>query len=163
MFGSNRVACLHFDNLNDSFFDHHELIEITIHDPKIPAEQGKKLSTYLQQLSKETNVIILSPKLESSVPKTKWFKKIEEKIIFVPIWPLDKSSTLQWLTKKSLSFGLKLSRSSLEHLANYTEGNLIAAKQELEKISYGNPLISDKDFKTFISDQARFDVFACLL
>jgi len=73
---------------------------------------------------------------------------------------VDAEHLVAWLKGRSRRLGLKADDAALELLAERTEGNLLAAQQELEKLRLlfaGTPVGADAVLAS-VADSARFDV-----
>ncbi|HNL91917.1 MAG TPA: DNA polymerase III subunit delta, partial [Pseudomonadales bacterium] len=90
------------------------------------------LMEYLQHPNRDSFLLIRTDKVDSTTQKTQWFKAMEQACAFVPITPLDNSHFPAWLAERARSKSLNLSADALKMLADRTEGNLLAAVQELE-------------------------------
>lgn len=118
------------------------------------------LLDYLARPSADSFLLIRSDKVDSTAQKTQWFKAMEQACAFVPISPLDNSRFPAWLAERARSKSLNLSADALKMLADRTEGNLLAAVQELEKLAlqFGSNAIGAEQIDT--ENNAHYDVFA---
>jgi len=79
----------------------------------------------------------------------------------VQFYPLDDSQFLRWLRERAQQLGLKLQQDALLLLQHHANGNLLAARQELEKLSithYGQ-WIEAPFLQQYLADQSHFTVF----
>ncbi len=121
------------------------------------------LLAYLKKPNPNTAILISSNKADSSTQKTQWFKALENACVFVPILPLERSQFPAWLATRAQKKQLNLSKEALALLAEHTEGNLLAALQELEKLTLlfiDAAQINAEQLRDSINDNARYDVFA---
>jgi len=118
------------------------------------------LMEYLQHPNRDSFLLIRTDKVDSTTQKTQWFKAMEQACAFVPITPLDNSHFPAWLAERARSKSLNLSADALKMLADRTEGNLLAAVQELEKLAlqFGSSTIGAEQIDT--ENNAHYDVFA---
>ena len=67
--------------------------------------------------------------------RKKWYGQLRSarEIVFVVVDELNQAQTVQWLQTKAKSLDLKLTGQAAEKLAAMCEGNLLAARQELDK------------------------------
>ena len=77
------------------------------------------------------------------------------------MWPIEGDRLISWIDKRLASRGLLADQSGLRILASRVEGNLLAAAQEIEKLSilHGKKNLSDADILRSVADSSRFDVF----
>ena len=146
---------------NLSLFSNKTLLELSAVGGKINSNIGKVLETYASQPAADKVLIILVGKLDSTAQRSRWFKAIEKIGLFVPIWPIDANRLPNWIAGCMRKLGLKTSSAGLRLLAEYSEGNLLAAKQEIEKLYllYGANTLSEEQIIAAITDNARFNVF----
>ena len=145
-----------------SLFAERKIIELRIPTGK-PGDKGSKaLVAYTQQLPEDNLLLIVSGKLDSAQTRSKWFKAIDVVGATLAVWPLDIQQLPAWLKQRMLLRGLQPTEDALAILAGQTEGNLLAADQELEKLRmlYGEGSITAEQVVDAVSDSARFDVFA---
>jgi len=79
----------------------------------------------------------------------------------LPIWPIEVARMPQWLRARAAKLELTLEDDAVRFIVERTEGNLLAAQQELEKLRL---LASGKTIdlaaaQAGIGDSARYDVF----
>ena len=88
-------------------------------------------------------------------------RAVEAHGAWVQVWPVDSTRLLGWLRARARSLGLEASEEALELLAARTEGNLLAAHQELAKLALlgAGPQMSAAAVQASVADSARFDVF----
>lgn len=120
------------------------------------------LLEYLERPSSDSLILISTDKVENTSQKTQWFKAMEQACAFVPVAALDVSRFPQWLAERARRKQVNLSADSLKMLAEHTEGNLLAAVQELDKLAlqFGTAAISAEQVEASVADSAHYDVFA---
>lgn len=119
------------------------------------------LLEYLERPSSDSLLLICTDKVESASQKTQWFKAMEQACAFVPITPLDQARFPQWLADRARKKSLALSPDALNLLVERTEGNLLAATQEIEKLAlqFGSTNISVEQVEASAGDHAHYDIF----
>jgi len=152
----------------NSLFADQTLLELRLLSDKIGTEGAKALESYCQNLPENTLLLIITPKLTASRLKTKWFKAVDQVAMVVQVWPLDGMGLIQWLQRRATDRGLNIETDAIKVLAQRIEGNLLAAAQEIEKLSilFGENPITKTDINDVITDHARYDIFKltdCLL
>lgn len=80
----------------------------------------------------------------------------------VEVWPVEPEQLPQWLGQRAAGLGMELDQEALQLLADRIEGNLLAARQELDKLAllYAGQRIGAEQVIQAVSDSARFDIFA---
>ncbi len=142
-----------------SLFAERKLVEIRCPKQK---PNHKTLLDYVQQPNPDTVLLIISAKLDASSQRTKWFKSLESKSLFIPVWPLEGQALGQWLNQRCQKAGLNLNSGALQILQDRIEGNLLAASQEIEKLRllFDDQPIDETRLTEAVTDSARYNVFA---
>jgi DNA polymerase-3 subunit delta len=109
----------------------------------------------------ETLFLILTSRLEREAQGAEWVRAVEARGGWVPIWPVDAGRLVGWLRGRARRLGLEASDAALEVLAERTEGNLLAAHQELGKLVLlaGSAAVTPEIVLMSVADSARVDVF----
>lgn len=152
----------HIDNATDtlSLFAEKKFIDIRFENMPSPTEK-KSLAMLPEKLNADTLVVISTKKLDNSQQKAQWFKALDSAGINVPCWPVTIDKLPQWLAQRARSYQLAFDKEALWLLANFVEGNLYAAKQELEKLSLihqGGTITADI-LKDYVTASARYNNF----
>lgn len=144
-----------------SLFSDKQFIECRLKQPKLSDDGKKALGEYLDTKPEGVCVVITSDKLDSSMQKTQWFKKLSADIKLVPIWPLQAAAFRQWLQTRCKQANVQLQADALEYLAVQTEGNLLAAKQAIERISLlaDNTALSLERLRELQHNASLYDLF----
>lgn len=144
-----------------SLFSSRQMIELELPTGKPGAEGGKILTQMAEQADPDTLLIVHGPKAGRDVQNAKWFKTLDKQGIFVPCFPLEGRQLQQWVSQKLVSANLSQSSDIVKLISDYCEGNLLAARQEIEKLQllYPSGDLSIKDVERTLIDQSRFNVF----
>ncbi|WP_027966692.1 DNA polymerase III subunit delta [Halomonas halocynthiae] len=157
-----------------SLFASRKLIELRLGNSKPGQEGGKVLRAYAQQFAandpaNDNLLLINSGKLDFKEQKSAWFKALDSVGVFVPIWPVEANFLPRWLAGRAKLHGLHIDNAAAQLLGERTEGNLLAADQELQKLALLLPAgarVTSEQIAGDVEDNARFDVFtltdACL-
>ena len=172
--GFNHREILHIENSSSAvwqefitlaynlpLFATKQIIELRFNQNK-PGNTGVKLlGEYLQKPSQDNILLLIMPKLDGSTKKSKWFKDIEQKGQVIQVWPLKGKQLPLWINNRGKQLGIKLDYNSANIIAEYSHGNLLAAKQTLEKLSllYGNATINHEQLIRSLNDNAQFTSF----
>lgn len=151
-----------FETKSLSLFSDKTFIELRAGEKKLPEQGRKVLANYLQNPMADKLILLISGKVDTATQNTKWFQAIEEKSGFVAVWPLTGMELLQWIDKSFKHYQLTVSKEAKQFLIERGEGNLLAIKQDIEKLSllYQESPIEFEQVRSVISDNARYDVFA---
>lgn len=155
------------DNL--SLFSDKKLIELKLKNSKLDDAARKSLLAYLQNASPDNFLLLMSPRLEPATVKTQWFSKLEEHLWLVQMYPVEVDKLPGWISQRLMRQGLTADHDAIQLLTDRVEGNMLAADQEIEKLSllYGQGThLSTAHIARSVADNARYNVFglidACL-
>jgi len=146
---------------NLSLFGSRRIVEIRLPSGKPGVTGGAALVALLEIDDPDTLVLILTPRLDRDAQGAAWVRAVESKGAWVAVWPLDAGRLVGWLRGRCRQMGLEASDEALQILAERTEGNLLAAHQELQKLALLAPDgRADADAVLgSVADSSRFDVF----
>lgn len=144
-----------------SLFSSKSLIDITVPEAKFGDQGTKILLSITENLHPDNIILISTSKIDATRQRSKWYKALEDKGCVIAIWPIESHRLPQWLQQRCSEYQLNIPMEGLKIIADRVEGNLLAAKQELEKLSliYGNTNITTQQVIDAVANTARFDVF----
>jgi DNA polymerase III subunit delta len=146
---------------NMSLFGSRRVVEIRLPTGKPGVTGSAALVAILGMSDPDTLYLILTPRLDRDAQSSSWVKAVDSHGAWVQVWPVDAEKIAGWLRSRARRMGLDVASDGIELLAERTEGNLLAAHQELEKLrlaSQGGPISADAILMS-VADSARFDVF----
>lgn len=144
-----------------SLFADKKLIDLRLPSGKPGTEGSKALIHYCDQLAEDNLLLITAGKIAPASQKAKWFQALEKNGVVIQVWPQDGQQLVQWLQRRARAKGMELHDDALKLIATQTEGNLLAAAQEIEKLFVMNGA-GKMDYDTVVdqvTDSARYDVF----
>lgn len=153
--GNDWSQLLYTNTHSMSLFSTKQIIEIDLHHAKFSANTTKALQEYAAQPQQDIVVIIRTNKVDGKTEKSAWFQALEKKSVYLPIWPISATQLPSWIAQRAKKIGVRLSSEHTALLASQSEGNLLAAAQEIEKLS----LMGDSPTSGFFTDYAQFTVF----
>jgi DNA polymerase-3 subunit delta len=135
-----------------------------------PGQQGSKVIQQLCAQAAADNVyIFVTPALDRQSKNASWCKAIQAAGEIVELKPVYDNQLSDWLLQRARNKGLNIDAQSAQFLAERTEGNLLAADQELEKLSIrfsDHGVIDFETIETSVAESARYSHFllvdACL-
>jgi DNA polymerase-3 subunit delta len=151
-----------------SLFAERQILEIRVPTGK----PGKEGSPMIQQLAQSaegndsTLTLFILPRLDGPTKKGAWFGALEQFGVSLQIDSLDRAQLPQWIAQR-----LKLQNQSvaagqdgqncLQFFADRVEGNLLAAHQEIQKLSLLYPAgeLTHAQVESAVMNVARYDVF----
>lgn len=144
---------------NMSLFASKRLVEIRIPTGKPGAEGGKAIAAYCAKLPDDAITLIVLPELDWQSLKTAWFSAIEAAATVIEAKPVTRDELPEWLAERMSRQGQRASLETLEWLADRVEGNLLAARQEVEKLGLLLPKgeIALEAIREAVTDVSRFE------
>ncbi|MCE2988924.1 MAG: DNA polymerase III subunit delta [Burkholderiales bacterium] len=118
-----------------SLFATQRLLELRIPTGKPGKEGGQAIEAFCARLPDDTVTLVTLPELDWQGKQTKWFIALEAAATMIESQPIDRSNLPRWLSARMQRVGLHAPPEALDYLADRVEGNLLAAKQEVEKLS----------------------------
>ncbi|MEX2523344.1 MAG: DNA polymerase III subunit delta [Gammaproteobacteria bacterium] len=152
------------DGANLSLFSSRRLIELRLGTQKPGKAGGEVLTNWAAKPDNEDILVITGARLDRQAQQARWFKALDKAGVIVQIWPVDATRLPDWIRQRMSAMGRNMDRDAAELIAQRTEGNLLAARQELEKLC----LLLDKndigleDVMHHVVDSTRHDVFALI-
>jgi len=146
---------------NMSLFSSRRVVEIRLPTGKPGAAGNKALVALLERGDRDTVFLILTPRLDRDAQSADWVRAVEAHGAWVQVWPVDLDRLVSWLRGRCRRLKLDATDEALELLADRTEGNLLAAHQELEKLTLlaRDGRVTAETILESVTDSARFDVF----
>ena len=147
------VAGAHFDwsevlasGGSMSLFGDKQIVEVRIPSGK----PGKEGSPAIQQIAESAKgnedvlTIFVLPKLDKMSKTGAWFSALDSFGVTLEVQEIDRRALAPWLTQRLALAGLRVKSGdegerSLKFFADRVEGNLLAAHQEIQKLSLLHP------------------------
>lgn len=142
-------------------FSQLRLIDVRLPTGK-PGKDGAKVITEFCEAPPPDTILLVTAGEWSKAHAGKWSESIARVGVVAVAWPVKPHEWSDWVEKRLHARGLKAGRDAIEHLAQRTEGNLLAAAQEIDKlvllVAPGEVLNAER-MDALVADAARFDVF----
>lgn len=144
-----------------SLFSSKQFIELELPTGKPGAEGGKLLTQLADQPNSDTLIMLHGPKIGKDVQQSKWFKALDKHAVYVPCYPLEGNSLTLWVTQQMRAAGLSADPANCKLLCDFCEGNLLAAKQEIDKLAllYPDGKLTTENIESSVVDQSKYNVF----
>jgi DNA polymerase-3 subunit delta len=146
----------------DSLFAEYALIELHIPNNFTLQDHAKKLLLEYALHPASNKTLLIIHYFDYKKQKTPWFKKLEANSLFLPLWTVTAKQLPYWIQNRLRSHLLNIDQKAIALIVEYTEGNLLATHQALEKLRlyYGqNRKLSYQDVAMVISDHAQYNIF----
>jgi DNA polymerase-3 subunit delta len=145
-----------------SLFSSHRIVEIRMPGGKPGIAGAAALLRLFQSAGKDLLVLIITGQLDRESQGAEWVQAAQQRGAYLPIRSVDRARLPQWLQSRFAAAGLKVSSDAIALLAERSEGNLLAARQEIDKLALLLPpgaLVGAADVAASSADSARFDAF----
>lgn len=144
---------------NLSLFASKRLLELRVPTGKPGTEGSKAIEAYCRKLPDDAITLVSLPGLEWQQMKSKWFEALEGNGVMVEARAVTRDELPEWLAERFSRQKQRASVETLEWLADRVEGNLLAAKQEVEKLALLLPEgeVSLDAIRDAVTDVSRFE------
>lgn len=151
---------------NRSLFAGRRLIELRLGSNKPGKAGAAVLCDYLSRRSSDDVLLISAPEMDRSTRGTKWFASLRKAIekargVLMDVRPVARERLAEWIQDRVRGLGRHIEPEAAELIAQRVEGNLLAARQELETLCLLFPKgpLGTREVLQSVTDNARFDVF----
>jgi DNA polymerase-3 subunit delta len=148
-------------NANLGLFGSRKLIDLRIPSGKPGVEGAKALEAYAANPNPDNVTLITLPRLDRATLGSAWFAMLSQAGATIAVQPLEREALPRWIAARLARQNQRASDAVLTYLAERCEGNLLAARQEIEKLALvlpeGDIALDAVDRAT--TDVARYDVF----
>lgn len=141
-----------------SLFASRRIVEIRMPGGK-PGPGATPLAQLVEASGPELLVLVVVEKLDRDARGSAWVEAIEARGVHVVADPVAPAQFPRWLGQRATRLGLTLEAGALALLAELTEGNLLAADQEIRKLLLAGRTAADAAaVLESVSASNRFDV-----
>lgn len=143
-----------------SLFGERKILELRL--PTGKAGDGAKILTeYASRAPDDRVLLITCGKIDPSGQKTKWYKALASAGVTVAVWPKQPNELADWIGSRMRRAGLEPTPGAVSLLVERVEGNMLAARQEIDKIAllHSSGRIDEDIIAEVVSDSARFNLF----
>jgi len=149
---------------NLSLFASRRIIELRMAAPKPGKEGAATIIGCLEEANPDTILLISAEKMDKSVQNTKWVKAVEKVGVLIQTWPVSPAQLPDWIQGRFKLLDKQIDHDAAQFIAQRVEGNLLAARQEIEKLNLliDKPSIALGDILNAVADSSRYDVFAMI-
>jgi len=143
-----------------SLFAEKRIVEVRLPTGKPGVTGARVLVEVINSLGPDTLLLVLTGRLDRDAQNAEWVRTLDSKGGWLTVWPIPSDRLVAWLRARAKRMELEVSDDAVELLADRTEGNLLAARQEMEKLRLAHPntRITAETVLASVADSARFDV-----
>ena len=143
-----------------SLFAERRLFELRMPSGK-PDKGAQQLADMVAQPPPDVVCLVITDKLDKKAGDAAWVRAVDKLGVWVQVWPVATAALPGWLRARAKALQVEIEPAAAQLIVDRVEGNLLAAKQELEKLSLladGDPISADLVLRS-VGDSARYDVF----
>ena len=148
-------------NANLGLFGSRKLIDLRIPSGKPGVEGAKAFQAYATNPNPDNITLITLPRLDRATQNSAWFSALSEAGTTIAVQPVEREALPRWIAARLARQNQRASAEVLAYIAERSEGNLLAARQEIEKLALVLPAgeLALEDVEKATADVARYDVF----
>ena len=149
------------NNENLDLFGSKKIIEIKLLGSGPGNKGSKALKEYSLNPDPNKLLIVSAEGLDKKSQSSAWAKSLEESGIMIVESPISLNAMPNWIQSRANDSNLQIENDAAQLLAEKTEGNLLAATQEIIKLTllYPNKEIRLKEMETSISNASKYGIF----
>ncbi len=142
-----------------SLFAERRLFELRMPTGK-PDKGAAALLEMVSRPQPDLVCLILTEKLDKKTSETPWVRAVDKQGVWVPTWPVETAALPGWLRTRARAIPIEIDADAAQLIVDRVEGNLLAAKQELEKLALlaNGERIDAALVLRSVGDSARYDV-----
>jgi DNA polymerase-3 subunit delta len=147
-------------NANLGLFGLRKLIDVRIPSGKPGTEGAAQLERHARNLNADNVTLISLPRVDRATQASAWFAALAEYGVTIAVTPIDRAALPAWIAERLARNDQRAARDTLAFLAERCEGNLLAARQEIDKLALLLPPgpLAQEDVERAVADVARFDI-----
>jgi DNA polymerase-3 subunit delta len=144
-----------------SLFATQKIIDLRLRSGKPGREGAKVLTGWAKAPDPNMLLLVSCEQWDAASRKSKWAASLEKAGQRVDVWPIKAQELPGWLTQRMQQHGMQPEPEVVSILADRLEGNLLAARQEIDRLALikGAGVITVEDVLSVVADSSRFDAF----
>jgi len=147
-------------NANLGLFSSRKLIDLRIASGKPGVDGAAALERHAQNLPPDNVTLISLPRLDRATQNSAWFSALARHGVTIAVSPIDRAALPGWIAERLQRNDQRVGRETLAFLAERCEGNLLAARQEIDKLALLLPpgSLAHDDVERAVANVARYDL-----
>jgi DNA polymerase-3 subunit delta len=144
-----------------SLFSSNRIVEIRLPGGKPGVAGAAALLRLIESAGTDLLLLIITGQLDREGQNAEWVQALQRRGAYVPVRTVERGRLPHWLQSRFAAAGLNANDEAIALLAERSEGNLLAAKQEIDKLALLQPdsSVTAADIAASSADSARFDPF----
>lgn len=139
-----------------------KIIDLRLRTGKPGREGAKVLGEWADAPDPNVILMVSCEQWDKGSRTSKWASRLEKAGQRVDIWPVRAHELPGWLKQRMLIHDMHPEPEALRILADRLEGNLLAARQEIDRLALirGAGTVTADDVMKVVADSSRFETFA---
>jgi len=144
-----------------SLFASQKIVDLRLRTGKPGREGAKALTAWAENPDPNVILMVSCEQWDAGSRKSKWAASLEKAGQRVDIWPVNARELPRWLDQRMRKQGMQPEPEVVRILADRLEGNLLAARQEIDRLALlkGEGIVTVDDVMKVVADSSRFDAF----
>lgn len=144
-----------------SLFASRRIVEVNLPSGAPGVDGGKVLQQLAQKPPQDVLFLLTCGEIEWRNRSSAWYSALEGAGAALYFEPLKTADYPPWLAARARNAAVQLDADALQELAERTEGNLLAAAQDIEKLKllFPGQAINAQMLEQSVADSARFEAF----
>lgn len=144
-----------------SLFAEQRLLDLRLPSGKPGRAGGEALREYCARPADDAILLIGAGKIDGASTRSAWFKAIDKIGVTVGVWPLQGNELMGWIDRRLKAVKLQADKDAVRLIAERVEGNMLAAKQEIDKLVLlvDSPKVTADTVLSAVVDSSRYSVF----
>jgi len=147
-------------NANLGLFGARKLIDVRIPSGKPGPEGGEALERHARNQDADVLTLVTLPRIDRATQGSAWFTALITAGVSINVQPIERQALPGWIAERLGRNEQRVSRATLAFLAERCEGNLLAARQEIDKLALLLPKgeLEHDAVERAVADVARYDI-----
>jgi len=143
-----------------SLFGDKKVVNLHIPLGKPGTEGSAALKKWCESPPADTVLVIIAGKPEGRFQTSAWFKAIDKVGTTMQVWPLSAQKMHSWIHQRMVACEIHADAAAVDLLVDRVEGNLLAARQEIEKLAilHRGESVTANDVVASVTDSSRYTI-----
>lgn len=147
-----------------SLFSERRLLDLKIPNGKLGNDGARTLAEYAATPAPDTLLLVTLMGAERKAATAAWAKAVARTGVLVECRPVPAARLPQWIAARMRARGITAPREAPAFVAEYVQGNLLAAAQAIERLALVAPdgRADMAAVREAVADEARYGLFECV-
>ncbi len=144
-----------------SLFSERRILEIRMPTPRPGKEGGAVLAALAADPGPDNLLLVVTTRPVKEAWSSGWLKAFDRHGVLVQPEPVSIGRLPAWIAERAKRLGIGFEPGAAEFIAERVEGNLLAARQEVEKLALLHPgaQLGIEAVQSAVANSARYDVY----